>query len=605
MTFARLAIYFQQIEATSSRLSITGLLAELFKEAGEGEIAQICYLLQGRVAPLYDPVEFGVADKFMIRAIARAYDAAESDVQSAFKETGDLGTTAQTFAAEVDGGTATRHHTKQQPLVSDDKRSHTKGKSLSVVAVYDRLRQVADASGPGSQETKVAVLTDLLAAAEPLSARYVARIPLGKLRLGFSDMTVLDGLSWMIDGDKSHRKALEAAFNVRPDLGFLARSVKTNGAAGISAVTATVGAPILAALCQRLPNASEMIEKMGMVDAEPKYDGVRTQIHFQRGTDGRSDRTVSFSRNLESTTDMYPELTHIGRHIRAKSVILDSEAVGFDEKTGTFIPFQETVTRKRKYGIDDASRDVPLKFFVFDILAKDGKDLMGIPLSERRKILETTVLPGGFLVLAPHIVTDSADDLRHYHEQQIAHGLEGIVVKKWDSPYEPGRRGYSWVKFKEEEGKTGKLSDTVDCVIMGFTKGEGKRSGFGIGAFLVGVRDSEGRFVTVTKIGTGVTDEQWRDLAERLGKLKSGDMPKQYADVEKILMPDFWIVPEVVVEIAADDITRSPIHRAGFALRFPRLVRIRDDKRAEQVTTTSEIETMYRQQSSIVNGRKR
>jgi DNA ligase-1 len=172
------------------------------------------------------------------------------------------------------------------------------------------------------------------------------------------------------------------------------------------------------------------------------------------------------------------------------------------------------------------------------------------------------------------------------------------VVKKWESTYEPGRKGFHWVKFKEEEGKTGKLTDTIDAVVMGYYKGEGKRAGFGIGAFLVGVKKGE-RIVSLTKIGTGVSDELWKELRLSFFVHRSSTRPKEYEEVSKTLEPDVWIDPKIVVEIAADDITISPIHGAHFALRFPRLVRIRKDKGPKEATTVKEIEDMYNNQKSI------
>jgi DNA ligase-1 len=341
-----------------------------------------------------------------------------------------------------------------------------------------------------------------------------------------------------------------------------------------------------------------MIKKMGTVAVEPKWDGVRVQIHYDSGLRTQDVRVKTFSRNLENTTAMFPELENIGRQLNTDEVILDSEAVGMDPATGTLIPFQETMTRKRKHGIAEQSASVPLKFFVFDILYKDGKDLLNNPLSERRRVLEHTVKKGETLVISPQIVTDSAEEVRRYHDEQLRKGLEGAVVKKWNSPYEPGRRGYSWVKFKEEEGKTGKLTDTIDAVVMGYYKGEGKRAGFGIGAFLVGVRQGES-FVTVTKIGTGVSDELWKDIRRQLNKLKVSQKPKEYAEVNKIFIPDVWVTPQLVVEIAGDDLTKSPSHGAGVAVRFPRLVMIRTDKSPAQITTIDELNDMYEKQGGI------
>ncbi len=575
MKFADLATYFAKLEETASRNAMTVQLAGLFQKADTDEIGKICYLLQGRVVPLYEAVEFGVADKFMIRAIAQAYDAAEKEVVAAFKKFGDLG-----IAAE---------------------RCHPAGgkSNLSVFDVFEKLFAVAREGGAGSQEKKITFLAQLLSGVDAVSARYIARIPLDKLRLGFSDMTILDALSWMLAGDKSLRAKLEEAYNVRPDIGYLAQAVKSHGMAGLSHVKVKVGAPILASLCQRLPTADEMINKMGKVAVEPKYDGVRVQIHYQNSNlKTQISKVKTFSRNLENTTAMFSELESMGNQIRADEVILDSEAVGLDPKTGKIIPFQETMTRKRKHDIRAARLSVPLKFFVFDILYKNGKELLSLPFSQRRAILEATVVKGDILVLSPQIVTGEAQEIRSYHDAQLQKGLEGVVVKKWDSPYEPGRRGFAWVKFKEEEGKTGKLTDTIDAVVMGYYRGEGKRSGFGIGAFLVGVKKGE-TFVTVTKIGTGVTDELWRELRTELNRLKVSAQPKEYGSVNKIFVPDVWVAPALVVELAGDDLTKSPTHGAGIAVRFPRLVTIRRDKSPREATTVTELASMYDAQGSM------
>jgi len=577
MEFLELAQYFKRLENTPSRIEMTKILSDLFKHSSENEIGEICYLLQGRVASLYEATEFGIADKLMIRAIAKACAVQDKDVLSAFKKNGDLGIAGEAISRQ------------SSPI------RHTK--IITIREVFDRLKTVAESGGDGSQDKKIQILSDLIQSLDPLSVRYVVRIPLDKLRLGFSDMTILDAFSWMLVGNKSLHAKLEDAYSVRPDMAYIGRQIKAHGIKGIEHVSAIVGAPILASLCARLPDAVEMINKMGEVDVEPKYDGVRTQIHF-KSQNGNNNLIQTFSRNLENTTAMYPELTNIEKQIKGKEVILDSEAIGYDVKTDRLIPFQETMTRKRKHNIEHVSSAIPLRFFVFDILYKDGKDLMGETLSNRRAILEETIIKGDILVVSPHIVTSDVTELRKYHDEQLKTGLEGAVVKKWESPYTPGRKGFHWVKFKEEEGKTGKLTDTIDAVVMGYYKGEGKRAGFGIGAFLVGVKKGD-RIVSLTKIGTGVSDELWGILKNAFSNQSSSVRPKEYEDVNKTLEPDAWVHPKIVVEIAADDITVSPVHGAHFALRFPRLVLIRKDKGVADATTAREIEDMYNNQKSI------
>jgi DNA ligase-1 len=294
---------------------------------------------------------------------------------------------------------------------------------------------------------------------------------------------------------------------------------------------------------------------------------------------------------------MFPDLVQaVFDEVNAQEAILDCEAIGLDLKTGRFLPFQETIKRKRKYEIGKKAKEIPLKFFCFDILYKDGEELLRKPFNRRREILEKTLSSANkTIVTSPQIVTDRPEELRRYHDEQIEKGLEGIVVKKWEAFYDPGRRGYTWVKFKQEKGKKGGgLADTLDCVVMGYYRGRGKRAEFGIGAFLVGIREGD-QILTISKIGTGLTDEQWQELKVKSEKFKVKSEPKEYL-VDKNLTPDVWCTPAIVVEIEADNITKSPIHTAKYALRFPRLVRFRDDRSPEEATTIKETETLFKQQ---------
>lgn len=608
MTFRTLSRHLHQIEQTPSRILMTKLLATLLKKATAHEIDRLCYLSLGRLVPLYQSLEFNLAEKMVMRAMAGAYGVDLSKVLAAYKKVGDLGVVGEDFRIKN----------------SEDRRQ----KHLSVLEVYSALRAIAEDSGEGSQERKVQGLARLLIQLDSLSVRYVVRIVLGKLRLGFSDKTLLDALSWMESGTKDGRTELALAYQVMPDIGRLARLAKQYGVARVAdKAEVTLGVPVMPALAQRLKSPKDMITKMGRVLAEAKFDGTRVQIHYRRqkaahstgstgspqAGSGRGDRrqngewTVkSFTRNLEESSAMFPEIQQVGEQIVAESVILDSEAMGYNPKTGKLLPFQQTMTRKRKYDVDLFLHTVPLTFFVFDILYKDGKSLLSVPLLKRRKILAATVKPGKILQLSDFIVTDDATELSIYHEGRLTEGFEGAMVKKIEAPYTPGRTGWSWVKFKEAEEAAGKLADTIDCVVMGLYRGRGKRAAFGVGAFLVGIVANEkvqssklkvqsngDSILTIAKIGTGLSDEQWRELAERIKKYESRIMNKTYV-VHKNLIPDVWVDPGIVVEIAADEITKSPVHSAGVALRFPRLVRFRDDKSPEQATALSEVKQLAR-----------
>ena len=205
----------------------------------------------------------------------------------------------------------------------------------------------------------------------------------------------------------------------------------------------------------------------------------------------------------------------------------------------------------------------------------------------RKSGFEKTITKNNLLVVDEAIVTESAEDIIRIHQEMVSKGLEGVMVKKYDTAYVPGRTGWRWVKMKQEESAKAKLADTIDCVVMGYTAGRGKRVSFGLGQFLVGVRDND-EIKTVTKVGTGLTDDQFRELKKRLTGLEVKEKPKNYL-VNKLLEPDYWVTAEVVVEIAADELTPSPLHAAGWSVRFPRLVRFRPDKRWDQATTIDEL----------------
>jgi DNA ligase 1 len=596
MTFYNLSTYWQKLESISSRLEMTAVLAELFSQLEKSEVKPASYLLQGSLVPAYESLEFQLSVKMVVRALDRLK--LDNEVMRLYKQHGDLGLVAEIVRAQIE---------PSQP-------THLP----SLLQVYDRLVAIAREVGTGSQERKLLLLQQLLLDLDPISAKFVARIIIGKLRLGFSVMTLLDALSWAKTGTKEHRGLLEEAYQKKADIGALAEvylsSVNGQSASQVlQDYQAQVGVPIVPALCQRLNSSREIIEKMGQVVVEPKLDGLRTQIHIIKEDDGGDDQAdgkadvkagstqlkklAIFTRNLEDISHMFPELMQVAQSINCKECVLDAEVIGYDPKTGALLPFQETVTRKRKHGIEAASQQVPVRFYVFDLLVQEGESLLALPFAERRRRLRE-VVPQDDELIRLTTITETSDPavVQELHEGFLAEGLEGAVVKKADSIYQSGRKGWSWVKIKEAEGTTGKLADTLDVVVMGYYAGRGKRTAFGVGAFLVGVLADDiledgqrsDQIKTLAKIGTGLTDEQFRELKERCDKLAIPKQPQNY-QVAKSLLPDVWIQPGLVVEVAADELTRSPVHTAGLALRFPRLVKFRDDKGWQEATRSSEL----------------
>jgi len=303
-------------------------------------------------------------------------------------------------------------------------------------------------------------------------------------------------------------------------------------------------------------------------------------------------------------THMFPDLVEaVKKEVNAKSTIFEGEAIAFNPVTEEFLPFQETTKRRRKYSVEEFAAKLPLKLFAFDLLYLNGNDITNLSYKERRKKLSQIISSEGQIMVAKEEILHSSQELTKMFEEQIASGLEGVMIKKLDAPYKAGNRGFHWVKFKRMAA--GELSDTIDCVLLGIYTGTGKRTGFGVGGLLVGVYNQEkDEFVTVSRIGTGLTDDEFRKVNQIAQKIK---VDKKPARVSSLINPSYWVEPKEVLEIFADEITRSPVHTAGkigdepgYALRFPRLVSFRGaDKRAEDATTVSELINMYKRQRKV------
>ena len=573
MKFSELVKYFDKIQQNSSRLIITQILAELFNKLSPSEIEKVVYLLQGKVAPSYQGLDFGMAERTIIKAVISALNIERSYFEKEFKKSGDLGKTVEKFKYQYTSFEET---------------------DLEIEKVFDSFYKIATSSGNGSQEIKMSLLSTLIRQLDSVSARFLVRIPTGDIRMGFSDMTILDSYSWMIKGDKSLRPMFQKAYHVRPELGFIGRLIKEKGFKELDKIEPVVFTPIIMMRAERMSSAKEILKQLGECLVESKFDGFRLQIHYQNG------QVKLYSRNLEDVSFMYPDIVKgVKEGVNVKNAIFEGEAIGYNPKTKELLPFQETSTRKRKYGIEEKALSIPLKLFVFELLYLNGKNLINSQFSERRKLLESVINPSNNIekktvVLAIQEKVSNEIRLEELFDKAVKNKLEGIIAKKIDGVYKPGAREWNWIKYKKSYSS--KINDTVDCLVMGYDFGKGKRTNFGIGAFLVGVYDeSKEIFVTIAKIGTGLTDEEWRRLKVKSQILKIKPKPNNYF-INKLMDCDIWVEPKIVVEIKADEISKSPVHTAGLALRFPRLERFRDDKKPEESTTLNELEKMFQNQ---------
>ncbi|MCA1648601.1 MAG: ATP-dependent DNA ligase, partial [Chloroflexi bacterium] len=506
LSFAVLAQCFEQLEHTSSRKQLTTLLAELLGQVQADEIAEVSYLLQGRVAPLYEPVEFGLGERSVEKAVAQAFGVPPAEVHQKDAAAGDVGLVVAELA-EAAGKSGS-------------------GTDRPVREVFAELRALADLSGSGSAEGKVAGLTRLLARLDPISGKHLVRIPLGTSRLGVGDVTVLAAFNEArLGGTKLEKQALEDAYNRTSDLGLLGETLWREGIEGVRTLQVMVGRPIRPQLAERLPDVPSLLDRLGgSAHAQLKFDGVRVQLHLDRRRPP-GEQVRLFSRSLESMTSMFPELVDgVLNQVHAETAILDSEALAFNPLSEEFLPFQETTRRRRKHGIGELQAELPIKAMVFDIMYLNGQALLDQPLDERIATLISTVKGNEVLQAERGEVLSDADRLETLFESALERGLEGLVVKRVDSPYQAGARNFNWVKLKKHS--RGALEDTIDCVMLGYFLGRGKRAELGVGALLVGVYDQDAdEFVTVTKIGTGLGDEQWREVGERAAPFGSEERP--------------------------------------------------------------------------------
>jgi len=599
MKFHDLAAFFERLDATSKRLEMFEILADLFRRAAPDEIAPIIYMSQGRLLPAFDGLEMGMSDKLLTRALAVAAQRTPEEVLAHFKKSGDLGTTAEALLAD------------------------RAGEGLEVRKVYDEFLAIARTAGGGSVEKKLSNLADLLSMASSIEAKYIARFVMGRLRLGVGDATVLEALALAKLGGREFKPDLERAYNLCSDLGRVGEAASKGGIEAIAKFAVQVGYPIRMALCERVAEPEQVLEKMAesMKDetqgikpkkgtnkkrekrirpcaVEPKLDGIRCQIH----KDG--ERVDIFSRNLERTTAMFPDIVEaVKRQVHARDIIFEGEALAFDEGTGELLPFQTTIQRKRKYDVADYAKEFPLKLYVFDLLYVDGEDYTPKTYSERRAELLRRITPGNIVEPAESEETQDPVRVRQIFEAAIARGLEGVVAKRLDSKYEAGARTSDWIKLKRNY--KGELSDSVDLCLVGYFRGGGKRARFGIGTVLAAVFDPEtDTFKTVSKVGTGFSDEEWVALRERLDRVAVSHKP---ARVDSKMEPDVWVQPTFVITVMADEITRSPMHTCGadeqgigYALRFPRVQGfLREDKRPEDANTVSDIIELYELQKRV------
>ncbi len=564
MKYSKLVELYEFLERTPGRLKKTEAIAGFLREADAGILDKVVMLVRGKVFPAYSDKEMGVAGQTMIKAISSATGFAEKDVVMEFRNTGDLGLTVEKMMAGK----------KQKSLVA---------RELGVEKVFGNVQRIASIEGKGSQELKISLIRELVSGAKPKEAKYIVRTVLEQLRVGVAEGVLRDAIADAFfspeDAEKRKRivSAIEWAWYLRPDYAEVAKIAKEGGLAGLEKVSVEIGKPYHVLLAEKAGDLKEALDTFERPIVEFKYDGAR--ICIQK----KDDDIWLFTRRLDDVTAQFPDLREMAKKgIMAKECIIEGEVLGISPK-GAPLPFQMLSQRiKRKYGIGQMAKDIPVQVNLFDIVFLEGRQLFSEPLEKRRKLLESIIrtTPGKFQ-LAEKLVTKDLAEADKFYKRALKANQEGVIVKNLDANYQPGRRVGYWLKVKP-------IMETLDLVITGAEWGTGKRANW-LGTFVLSCRKGDG-FAECGMMGTGIKEKQgdgvtFEELTSQLRPLITSEKGNRVQ-----------VKPRIVVEVAYEEIQKSPTYSSGFALRFPRMLKVRVDKSAGDADTVGRIEGLYRSQ---------
>jgi len=559
-SFLDFAALCQKVEETSGSLDKIDLVAAFLGKLDEAELAVCCNYIMGTLFPPGLDLDLGVGPSILYQALAKACGCPIAQVTDLLRATGDPGLVA--------AGMVEKKRPQGLSAFLDGNESES---LLSIMEVHDRFLAMARSSGRRSQDIKIKNLQFLFSHASPLEARYIARLAIEDMRIGVGEGGIRDAVARAFAAAGADSEKVERAYNLTNDMGLVAAAARQGTLDRLSVMINHPIKMMLATLGEGIPAA---LAEIGTAAVEWKYDGARVQIH----KDG--ERVRVFSRRLENVTASLPEMVEAARRIKAESAILDGEAVAVGSD-GRPMAFQEILKRfRRKYHVARLAKEIPLRLFLFDLIYLDGESLADRPLKERRALLEGVAEAD---LLADQMLSDNPVEVAAAYERALEAGHEGLIIKNPASAYAPGKRGKNWLKIKP-------VMETLDLVVIGAKWGEGRRASF-LGSYRLACMDqSSGRLLDVGWVATGLTDEALADLTE---------MFRELVILEKGM--EVEIKPAVIFEVAYEEIQKSPNYSSGYALRFPRMVRVRDDKSLEEADTLERILSLYRSQRGRSN----
>jgi len=585
MQYRLLSGVYAKLEQTSKRLEKTNILANFLKDVPEEELEHVMLLVQGRVFPQWDSRELGMSNRLLLKAISLATGKSHDEVEKHFAQSGDLGKTAEELVGKK----------TQATLFSQE---------LTTKKVHDNLRKLVDQEGEGTVDKKVGLIAELLTSAKPEEAKYLVRTVLSELRIGLGEGTVRDAIIWSAFGNdlgikynaeknelvfpddnreryENTAEIVQSAIDVSNDFSLVAATAKKDGLFGLDKIKLAPGRPVKVMMYQKAKDVPAAFETVGTpAAAEYKYDGFLMQIHKH---DGKIDL---FTRRLENVTTQFPDVVErIEKHVKGDNYIIEAEAVGIDLKTGNYLPFQNISQRiKRKYDIHLLAKEFPVEVNVFDVIFYNGENQLKTPFAERRKMIESMVesVPQQIMPGTQKLVS-TPEEVDKFYQESLAAGNEGIMMKNLEGIYKPGLRVGYGMKIKP-------VMEPLDVVIVGAEKGEGKRSEW-FASFVIAVRNTEtNEYLEIGRVGTGLKEKEeegvtFNKLTELLQPLITKDMGREVT-----------VKPFVVIEVNYEEIQASPTYSSGYALRFPRFVKLREDRSPEEISTAEDVQKLYDEQ---------
>ncbi|MFW5912108.1 MAG: ATP-dependent DNA ligase [Candidatus Hadarchaeota archaeon] len=562
MEYRRFAEACQNLEETSSYLQKNSIISGLLSKTPPQDLEMVVTMILGRIFPAHVSRETGIGLQQLKKAVGRSTGYSQSKIEELMEELGDLGKVAEKLIMNK----------KQMTFADED---------LTVEKVYESLRSLPEITGDGSVDRKISTISELLTSASPLEGKFIVRTILGDLRIGVAEGRLRDSIAEAFDVSP---ESVEHAYMLTTDYGKVAKAAAEGGEKGLSELDLSVGHPVNPMLAQRAENIEEIMRRMeGRAAFEIKLDGIRIQPHK------KGDQVFLFTRRMENYTDMFPELkSEILSSIVPDEAIVDGELVAIDKKTGEPMPFQEVLRRRRKYDIEKTAEEIPVQVYLFDVLLSGQLTMIGEPYGERRNELRKIVDSSDKVRVVESKILDSVEDVIEFRDLAVSEGHEGLLAKDLESMYRAGKREFSWLKLKAEV-------ETLDLVVVGAFAGKGDRAGK-FGSYLLAAWDEDSdKLKTVTKVGSGFSDEELDLLTERFENMRVGGRP---SNVKSEIEPDYWFSPKEVFEINYEEIQRSPseAHTSGFGLRFPRYMGIREDLDASSADTVSDVKRLFERQ---------